>query len=378
MRYELRRLTMSNVPGRMRVAVVKETRVGEKRVLLLPSEVSSLAEVCEVVVEVGAGSGLNIANSAYSSARAQVVSRDIAWSTCDLVVKLKRPTLEELQRLKPTAAIAALFHAESAPEVVDALIRRRITAYSFEYFRDEAGNHPLMAATGEISGQQAVIYAAYHLQSHLGGSGKHLPTTFSESGATIAILGCGHVGIAAARLARAMGARVLLFRWSTNPQPLPADLADLQSFPWDARAAEQVLPSCDVVIGAIRISSFDTPVFVTKSIVSLMRPGSVIVDATAGFEAGYIETSTVRTTLAAPFHSVHGVKHIKIRELPLGVHATAAQQISRIYGPHISAMVRSLSRGETYAPAEHGVITREGRVVSDHVLRHYRASYRET
>jgi hypothetical protein len=70
-----------------------------------------------------------------------------------------------VQRIRRGASIAALFHAEGTPDVVAELLARDITAYSFEYFQDDDGVFPLMAATGEIAGEMAVIYAAYHLQS---------------------------------------------------------------------------------------------------------------------------------------------------------------------------------------------------------------------
>jgi len=80
-----------------------------------------------------------------------------------------------VQRIKRGASIAALFHAEGTPDVVAELLARDITAYSFESFQDDDGAFPLMAATGEIAGEMAFIYAAYHLQSHLDGSGVSLP-----------------------------------------------------------------------------------------------------------------------------------------------------------------------------------------------------------
>ena len=120
--------------------------------------------ICDLQVETGAGLGRDIADDAYAHAGARITRSAEVWESADLLLKLKAPTVAEVQRIRSGAAIAALFHAEGTPDVVAELLARNITAYSFEYFQDDDGSFPLMAATGEIAGQMAVIYAAYHLQ----------------------------------------------------------------------------------------------------------------------------------------------------------------------------------------------------------------------
>ena len=102
-----------------------------------------------------------------------------------------------------------------------------------------------------------------------------------------------------------------------------------------------------------------------------MRPGSVIIDVTAGFGAGYIQTSAQLTSLAAPYRMAGGVKHIKIRTLPLGVHRSAAAQISRIYAPYIYRLIASL-HGQSEDPAgQQGKIIAAGQILNPQVRRHY-------
>lgn len=365
----------------LRVALVRETGTGELRPLLLPKEVGGFQQLhVELLVEAGLGSAVDFDDAEYAAAAPQVrvVDEDVAWRTADVLLKLKRPTLAELTRLRTGTTVAALFHAEVAPDLVDRLLDARLRAYSYEYFRDSSGEHPLMAATGEIAGKQAIIYAAYHLQSHLEGAGRLLTSSQFASSPVIAVLGYGHAGRAAAALARAMGAETFVFRWreQDNLDPV-ASSPGLTFLPWRADIAERVIPTCDALIGTIRISTFDTLPFVTENIVRRMRPGSVIVDVTAGYGSGYISTSARTTTLLQPYVMVHGVKHIKIRELPLGVHRSAAQQISACYGPHLVALVRALSDGGTYEIAERGKITEYGRITNDHVRRHFELRYNE-
>ena len=362
----------------MIVSLVKETKVGEKRILLLPEQVKELARICEIYVEVDAGVMLGIHNKEYEKIGAKIVDKNTAWNKADLIVKLKCPSIEELDSMKEMASIASLFHAEVKPEIVDILLEKKITSYSFEYFKNSEGIFPLMKATGEISGKQAVIYAAYHLQSHLSGSGKLLCNCSLVDGAKIAILGFGNVGKPAAEMAVALGAEVVIFRWGNESVgSVSINGINIKCFPWDKNIIDEVIPNCDVVIGAIRISTFDTPIFLHETVLKKMKKGSVIVDVTAGYGSGYIETSKKTTTLAEPYFISNGIKHIKIRELPLGVHQSSAYQISRIYGPYILNLIESLNRNEAYSIAENGIITKNGKLVNNQVKRHYNLKFKE-
>jgi alanine dehydrogenase len=114
---------------------------------------------------------------------------------------------------------------------------------------------------------------------------------------------------------------------------------------------------------------------VTADIVRRTRPGSVIVDVTAGFGPGYIQTSAQLTSLEAPYHVAGGVKHIKIRTLPLGVHRTAAAQISHLYTPAIYRLITSLHGQAPYLAGERGKITAAGQIANAQVRRHYEAGF---
>ena len=233
-----------------------------------------------------------------------------------------------------------------------------------------------MAATGEIAGQMAVIYAAYHLQSHLGGSGISLPACTYAPPARVAIIGYGNAGQAAAQIALALGAEVTVYasRQALNSRP---QAGRRPAFcPLSGPGAAEGLAQSDVIIGTLRVSTFDTPPVVTADIVAQMRPGSVIVDVTAGFGAGYIQTSAHVTSLGDPYRIAGGVKHIKIRTLPLGVHRTAAAQISHVYMPAIRRLIASLQRQAEDPDAQRGKIITGGEVLNPQVRRHYERGFR--
>jgi alanine dehydrogenase len=361
----------------MIVSLLRECLPGELRVLLLPLDAAGLCEICDLQVETGAGCGLGIPDDAYAQAGARITSTRESWEDADLLLKLKAPTLAEVRRIPRGASIAALFHAEGTPGIVAELLARKITAYSFEYFQDDGGTFPLMAATGEIAGQMAVIYAAYHLQSHLDGSGISLPACTHAPPARVAVIGYGNAGQAAAQTALALGADVTVYTRHQAPDDQLRTRRCPKFRPLARPGAADGLAQSDVIIGALRISTFDTPPVVTADIVARMHPGSVIVDVTAGFGAGYIQTSAQVTSLDDPYRMAGGVKHIKIRTLPLGVHRTAAAQISHLYAPAICRLITSLQQQPEDPAAQRGKITAGGQVLNPQVRRHYEGGFRE-
>jgi len=359
------------------VSLLRERRPGELRALLLPDDAARLAQICDLQVETGTGCGLGIPDGAYAQAGARITSMRAAWGSADFLLKLKAPTVAEVRRIRRGASVAALFHAEGTPDIVAALLARDICAYSFEYFQNDRGSFPLMAATGEIAGQMAVIYAAYHLQSHLDGSGVSLPACTCAPRARVAVIGYGNAGRAAAITALALGADVTVYTRHGIPDGDPGDAASPAFRLLDDPATADGLADADVIVGAIRVSTFDTPPIVTADIVSRMRAGSVIVDVTAGFGAGYIQTSAQLTSLADPYHLVGGIKHIKIRTLPLGVHQAAAAQISHTYAPYICRLIASLAQGSDDPVGQRGKIIAGGKILNCQVRRHYEGGFRK-
>jgi alanine dehydrogenase len=191
------------------------------------------------------------------------------------------------------------------------------------------------------------------------------------------LIGYGNAGRAAAKTALALGAEVTVYTRHQARDSEPRTGTFPKFRPLSDPGAADGLAQSDVIIGALRISTFDTPPVVTTDIVQRMRAGSVIIDVTAGFGAGYIQTSAQLTSLTAPYRMADGVKHIKIRTLPLGVHRSAAAQISRIYAPYIYRLIASL-HGQSEDPAgQQGKIIAAGQILNPQVRRHYENGFRE-
>jgi alanine dehydrogenase len=361
--------------NRKRVSILKESRDGDLRVIALPREVESfVSHGYEVSVETGAGRGQNASDDDYRVAGATVVGTDEAWGSSDVVFKCRCPSEAEYRYFRPGLHLCATFYLGDKPELADVLNSQRVSAYSYEMFEDDDGTFPLMTTDSEISGHMAVIYAAYHLQDQLGGSGKMLGRIPGIEATRVLVIGHGNAGGAAARTAAALGADVTVVGTSLSrlrrfAATAPANVTCELNTP---AVLECIVPKCDVIIGAIRISNHGTEAIVTDAMVQSMRPGSVIVDVTCGYGAGYLPTADHRTRELTDAYKRHGVIHIKNDCMPKLVYLTATSAMSRAAFPYLLALAESFYPGVPDRVSQRGQVTSNGAVVHPHIQQELR------
>lgn len=353
-----------------RVSILKESRDDDQRVIALPREVAAfVAHDYEVYVESDAGRGQNASDDDYRAAGAKVVGTDEAWSASDVVFKCRCPSAAEYRYFHPGLHLGATFYLGDKPDLADVLKRQRVSAYSYEMFEDGDGTFPLMTTDSEISGQMAVIYAAYHLQDQLGGSGKMLGRMPGVEPTRVLVIGHGNAGAAAARAAAALGADVTVVGTSlARLRRFAATMPPHVTYELNTRKLlEGLVPRCDVIIGAIRVSNHGTPAIVTEAMVASMRPGSVIVDVTCGYGSGYLPTADQRTRELTDAYKRHGVIHIKNDCMPKLVYVTATAAMSRAAFPYLLALAESVCTGTPDRVSQRGQVTRDGAVVHPHI-----------
>lgn len=355
-----------------RVSVLKETRGGERRVIVTPPDLIAFRDAgFDILVEGGAGHGAGRDDAEYEAYGATIVSTDEAWTGSDYVVKYKAPGVEEWPRLRPGMHIAAAMHAEGNAELVSALVASGATAYAYEFFQAPNGIYPLAVPDSETSGKLAVLYGAYHLQSHLGGRGVLLASTPGVKPPRVLVIGHGNVGGAAARTAVALGAEVVVL--GTNRERLRRFQGSLPMATCLLNSREVLareLPTVDLVVGAILISTYDTEPMLDESLVRTMQPGSMIVDVTVGYGAGYLPTFDRRTTHEDPVYVRHGVLHCKIDPLPASVPVSASQAVGDLTTPYLIDLGRAVY-GERFDPTSWaGRIVADGQVVHPELERH--------
>ena len=158
----------------MNVGIPKERRPFEYRVGLSPAGVEILRQNGHTVfVEHEAGNGAGFADKEYEDAGARIVySTDEVFGRVELVLKVARPTEEEMVFLQPGSMIAGLLHLASARQSkVKVLLENKITAIAYEQIREPDGSLPVLRPFSQIGGAMAAEVAARLLQSDQGGRG---------------------------------------------------------------------------------------------------------------------------------------------------------------------------------------------------------------
>lgn len=355
------------------ISVLKEIRGGEKRVLLLPTGVNRFIQAgYDVLVEAGAGEQCGYEDKHYAKVGATIVDTDRAWADSDIVLKYKAPDRSEYRYFREHLHLACFMHAEGNLELANKMLESKMTAYALEFCQTERQDYPVPVSDNEISGKLAITMAAYHLQSHMGGSGKLLCRVPGCPPAKVVVIGYGNAGGAAAHLAASMGADVTVFgtRWeglrkfqATSPPNVRCLINTPDKF-------EEEIRSADVVVGAILISTHNTWPMLEESLVKQMQPGSVIVDVTCGYGSGYMPTFDRLTTHTEPFYERFGVLHCKIDAMPASVPYTAAHATDFNVTRWLIEIANSITNGSPSHIASTGRLLANGEIFHPELLRH--------
>ena len=256
-------LSKDRKKGSLTIGIPKENTFQENRIALTPLSVGLLVENGhEIIIETGAGDASNFQDHHYSEQGARIVYDKKEVYKADLIIKISSPTLKEVELMKNRQV---LFSSQQPSlmklEVLKALMKKQITALSFEYLQDEGGHLSVVRAMSEIVGATSVLIAAEYLSNVFDGKGLMLGGVTGVPPTEMVIIGAGTVGEFAARTAIALGAQVKVFDSSVYR------LRRLQSNVGSRVFTSVVQPivlnkavrTCDVVIGAVRARNGRTP-----------------------------------------------------------------------------------------------------------------------
>ncbi len=322
---------------------------------LPPDAVATLvADGHRVVVEQGAGAAAGYPDDQYTAAGAVCLgaAADV-HGAADLVVKVKEPQPAEFGFFRPGLGLFCYLHSETRPALVEALLGRRVTAIAFENVRMADGTLPLLAPMSVIAGQQAVLQAAALLCNHRGGPGVSLVAYPGLEPPLVVVIGAGNAGLAAARVAAALGAEVALFEGSparrhalAGALPAAVRLCDAGTVP-----LESFVCRADLVIHATTLPPNTPTHLIGRDLVRRMKPGSLIVDITANLR-GPVETIDRYTTHEDPVYTVDGVRHYAVPNIPGTVARTASQALAMAVLPFVRTLARLGLRAALVQSAE--------------------------
>jgi alanine dehydrogenase len=335
--YETLEETLDIKPKReaLFIGIPKEDSFNENRIALTPDAVNVIvANGHEVCIETNAGKGANYTDNDYSEAGARICYDKKQVFEADIIVKSAPVSLEECELLKLNQYIISPIHlAEMKREILEKMMQKKVTALSFENLKDDSGHNPIVRSMSEIAGSAVMLIAGQYLSNANNGKGVLVGGISGIPPTKVIIIGAGIVGEYAARTALAMGASVKIFDNSIyRLKRLQNNIGvRLWTSVIEPKILSKQLKTCDVAVGALGNDGGKTPLVVTESMVSNMRPGSVIVDVSID-HGGCFETSTV-TTHKKPTFTKFDVIHYCVPNIPSGFARTASQAISNVLMP---------------------------------------------
>lgn len=309
----------------MKIGIPKEIKNNENRVGMTPAGVAELVKHGhKVMVEHTAGEGSGFADKDYVAAGAEIIpTAEEVYAQSDMIIKVKEPIEPEYGLIRKGQLVFTYFHFASDRPLTEAMIKSGAVCLAYETVQTADRRLPLLIPMSEVAGRMGVMEGAYYLQKTKGGKGKLISGVPGVKLAKVLVLGGGTVGEAAARMAAGMGADtyiadISLPRLRQLEMELPANVHTLYSTEHNIR---QELPDTDILVGSVLIPGAKAPHLITREMLKLMEPGSVLVDVAID-QGGCFETSHP-TTHANPTYVVDGIVHYAVANIPGAVPHTS-------------------------------------------------------
>lgn len=309
----------------MRIGIPKEIKQGESRVGMTPAGVAELIKHGhKVFVQHTAGEGSGFPDAAYEHVGAEILPTiEDVYAQSEMIIKVKEPIEPEYALIRKDQLVYTYFHFASDRPLTEAMIQSGAVCLAYETVEEADHSLPLLRPMSEVAGRMAVLNGAYYLQKTKGGKGKLISGVPGVRPTKVLVLGGGTVGEAAARMAAGMGADVVITdislpRLRQLSIELPANVTTLYSSEHNIR---QELRDADIIIGSVLVPGDKTPHLITRDMLSLMEPGTVLVDVAID-QGGCFETSHP-TTHAEPVYTVDGIVHYCVANIPGAVPNTS-------------------------------------------------------
>ena len=364
----------------MKIGVPKEIKTKEYRAGIIPSGVKLLVQSGhEVYIEKGAGEKSGFSDSAYIEVGAVILqSPKEIYDSCEMILKVKEPQAQEYDLLKPGQILFTYLHLAPLRELTEILKEKGVIAIGYETVQ-EGKRVPLLEPMSQIAGKVAPMVASYFLSAHNNGMGVLIGGSTGVLPAKVLIIGSGTVAKNAAKIAAGMGADVVIMGRNPNSMTeleelMPENVSTLYSSHYNI---EKILPTVDIVIGAVYITGEKAPHLITKEMLSLCKKGAVLVDVSID-QGGCIETSRP-TTHDDPVFEVDGVVHYCVANIPGDYPVTATYALANATIPYVRKIAdmgwkrASLDDSAVYS----GVNVAGGYVTESAVAKAHQMEYRE-
>ncbi len=320
----------------MIIGVPKEIKSNENRVALTPAGALEFTRRGHAVfIQATAGIGSGFEDKDYVGAGAQILATaDEVWAKAEMIMKVKEPIAEEYARCGANQLIFTYFHFASSEELTKAMIERKSICLAYETVETKDRQLPLLIPMSEVAGRMAIQEGAKYLEKPAGGRGVLLGGVPGVPPGKVLVLGGGIVGTQAAKMAAGLGAMVTILdvnltRLRYLSDVMPANVVTQYSNEYNIR---QLIQTHDLIIGAVLLPGAKAPNLITRDMLKLMRPGTVVVDVAVD-QGGCIET-TRPTTHADPTYIIDDVVHYCVANMPGAVPFTSTLALTNATLPY--------------------------------------------
>ncbi len=320
----------------MIIGVPKEIKNNENRVALTPAGVAEMKNNGHsVYVQATAGEGSGFADEEYATAGAVILPTiEEVYSIAEMIIKVKEPIASEYPLIKKDQLLFTYFHFASSEPLTHAMIEREAICLAYETVEKTDRSLPLLVPMSEVAGRMSIQEGAKYLEKPLKGRGILLGGVPGVPPAKVLILGGGIVGTQAAKMAAGLGAQVTIMdvslpRLRQLDDIMPANVMTQMSNNYNIRKA---ILDTDLIIGAVLIPGAKAPHLITRDMLKLMRPGTVLVDVAVD-QGGCIETCTP-TTHENPTFIIDDIVHYCVANMPGAVPYTSTLALTNATLPY--------------------------------------------
>jgi alanine dehydrogenase len=320
----------------MIIGVPKEIKTLENRVALTPAGALELTKRGhKVYVQATAGMGSGLSDEAYIQAGAEILPTiEDVYSKAEMIIKVKEPIEQEYNLIKEDQLVFTYFHFASYEPLTKAMIDSKAVCLAYETVELPDRSLPLLVPMSEVAGRMAIQEGAKYLEKPSMGRGVLLGGVPGVPPGRVLVLGGGIVGTQAAKMAAGLGAQVTIMdinlsRLRYLNDVMPANVVTMFSNELNIR---EMIQTHDLIVGAVLIPGAKAPSLITRDMLKLMRPGTVMVDVAVD-QGGCFET-TKPTTHADPIFIIDDVVHYCVANMPGAVPYTSTVALTNATLPY--------------------------------------------
>lgn len=320
----------------MIIGVPKEIKNNESRVALTPAGTQELVKRGHTVyIQSKAGEGSGFPDEAYGEAGARLLSKaEEVFATAEMIIKVKEPIEQEYGLIKKDQLVFTYFHFASYEPLTHAMVKTGAVCLAYETVERPDGSLPLLVPMSEVAGRMAIQEGAKYLEKPMKGRGILLGGVPGVMPGKVLILGGGVVGTNAAKIAAGMGADVTIADLNINrlrylDDVMPKNVHTIVS---NSYVIRDLVRTHDLIVGAVLVPGAKAPKLITRDMLKIMRPGTVLVDVAVD-QGGCIETCKP-TTHENPTYIIDDVVHYCVANMPGAVPYTSTLALTNATLPY--------------------------------------------